>query len=625
MAKVIKLTDNNNNTLLPVTDASYIQMKVGDDVRSVKDVIIENEEITALALNDLHSTKQEKLISGVTIKTINDESLIGAGDINLPEVYDVRFVFSSDSWVCNHTYSEINTAFNDGKLIVGVVGTSGNSPRIDGYSIPFGPLDFGDMTNIPDYCFLTAVRQTASPPYELFSMIMEYSSTERILITFKIDSNDVITVHAESIGTGEVSTITEDNSILVSFSINSSGTGVMDIDPYDLYVATTSGKSIIGKFDYRTLNNYNFGTIIPTSLNYPSGLLLSIWSNGVVQQQGSTKRGVDVVFYDEYIKFNVDIDADTSTNTATATITPTFYSNGIHSLATHDHDARYNGIWSSSVSTEATTVPKKATVSGWRENNGNIVELLFTKGNTAASPTLSINNGTAYPIRHKGGAAVGTDIIKANDRVTLLYWNSAFYIISINTWGERVTASNSNITNAYITGVTGATNQAPVYDTGVYLTTTSGELRATIFNENGTMLAAKYASLLKYTVKAASSGSAAFTNSSKMQPNTVYVIGSGSNPFSFTSVSSVVLASGSTSLLANDIGMMWSTGQASNITDNMTVPMYQMVFKASASGVSFTMPSSIKWKDGSAPDERATANKMCELTIINNIATINII
>jgi hypothetical protein len=159
---------------------------------------------------------------------------------------------------------------------------------------------------------------------------------------------------------------------------------------------------------------------------------------------------------------------------------------------------------------------------------------------------------------------------------------------------------------------------------GLYLIKNTGVYAGSETIIDTTTLANKYAPLLKYTVKAASSNSATFTTSSKMQPNTVYVIGSGSNPFSFTSIDAVVLASGSTSLLADEIGMVWSTGQAS-ITNNMTVPMYQMVFKAGGTGVSFTMPSSIKWKGGSAPDERATANKMCELTIINNIATINII
>ncbi len=54
MAKVIKLTDNNNATLLPITNASYVQISYNGVVKSVTDAIIENEEVTAAALNDLN-------------------------------------------------------------------------------------------------------------------------------------------------------------------------------------------------------------------------------------------------------------------------------------------------------------------------------------------------------------------------------------------------------------------------------------------------------------------------------------------------------------------------------------------------------------------------------------------
>lgn len=53
-AKIIKLTDNNNVTLIPVTDASVVQMSVDGQVKSVKDVILENEEVTAAGYNELN-------------------------------------------------------------------------------------------------------------------------------------------------------------------------------------------------------------------------------------------------------------------------------------------------------------------------------------------------------------------------------------------------------------------------------------------------------------------------------------------------------------------------------------------------------------------------------------------
>ena len=53
--KVIKLQDSNDNILIPVTSASVVQMSVEGQVKSVKDVIIENEEVTAAGYNNLNS------------------------------------------------------------------------------------------------------------------------------------------------------------------------------------------------------------------------------------------------------------------------------------------------------------------------------------------------------------------------------------------------------------------------------------------------------------------------------------------------------------------------------------------------------------------------------------------
>lgn len=127
---------------------------------------------------------------------------------------------------------------------------------------------------------------------------------------------------------------------------------------------------------------------------------------------------------------------------------------------------------------------------------------------------------------------------------------------------------------------------------------------------------------LKYTVKEASSSTVSFTTSSKMLPNTVYVVGSvTSSILSFTAINSLSIANGS---LSNDIGINWSSNQAA-ITNNLVVPTYQILFKASSSFSSITLPSSVKWKDRSAPASSDMQGKMCELTIMNDIATINIV
>lgn len=473
MAKVIKLTDNSNNTLLPITDASYIQMKVGDDVRSVKDIIIENEEITALALNDLHSSKQEKLISGVTIKTINDESLIGSGDISLPEVYDIRFIATSvHTWTCNRSYSDIVTAFNEGKLIVGMVGQSAsNSFNIDGISITLGPLGL-NMQDAPDYCFLTAVRNYISGgDHVLFSMIYEdqLGIHGRILLTIRLDSSDNITVHAQAIG--EVNAITGGAANQIAYQTAANTTGFID-------APTTDGTVL--KYDSRN-NKFVWGTDNNTDVN--------------VKITGtSTNSNYPLVF-----QYNTSASSTTGTT---------------------------SGLRADSVATTAYFNPGKDT--------------LYTK-----------------------------------------------YSYS------------------------------------------------TAFTENGITLDNKYAPILKYTIKNASSNAVSFTSTSsstKMQPNTVYIVGSLSGT-SFTWQRLNTLSIGNSSL-DGDLGVLWNTGTNSQIPNistsigsfsaNKTVSTYQILWVAGTNGTSISLPASVKWKDGVAPDSRDMTNKLCELTIMNGLATMNI-
>lgn len=88
--KVIKLQDNNN-ILIPVTDASVVQMSVEGQVKSVKDVIIENEEVTAAGYNELNSRviALEKSpgidkVGTITDVKVNNSSVVSNGVANIP-------------------------------------------------------------------------------------------------------------------------------------------------------------------------------------------------------------------------------------------------------------------------------------------------------------------------------------------------------------------------------------------------------------------------------------------------------------------------------------------------------------------------------------------------------------
>lgn len=89
--KVIKLQDNNN-ILIPVTDASVVQMSVEGQVKSVKDVIIENEKVTAAGYNNLNNRVKaleespgiDKVGTLTDVKVNNSSVVSNDGVANIP-------------------------------------------------------------------------------------------------------------------------------------------------------------------------------------------------------------------------------------------------------------------------------------------------------------------------------------------------------------------------------------------------------------------------------------------------------------------------------------------------------------------------------------------------------------
>ena len=69
---------------------------------AVEETIEENEEVTAAALNDLNSKKQDNLESGVNIKTVNGFSLVGSGDVVIKTYRGIPA-----SWDINHTMVDL--------------------------------------------------------------------------------------------------------------------------------------------------------------------------------------------------------------------------------------------------------------------------------------------------------------------------------------------------------------------------------------------------------------------------------------------------------------------------------------------------------------------------------------
>ena len=81
-------------------------------------------------------------------------------------------------------------------------------------------------------------------------------------------------------------------------------------------------------------------------------------------------------------------------------------------------------------STAAATAAKSIAISGSSLRAGNVYAIEMTYGNTAASPTLSINSGTAYPLCDCKGSALGSGAWQAGEIITVLFTGTKYLMAS---------------------------------------------------------------------------------------------------------------------------------------------------------------------------------------------------
>ena len=119
------------------------------------------------------------------------------------------------------------------------------------------------------------------------------------------------------------------------------------------------------------------------------------------------------------------------------------------------------GTWYGTCSTTASTATKTVTCSGFELTTGNIIGILFTTGNTAATPTLTVNSQTNKSIYVGNSTPNATDNVlkwSANTLVYFQYDGTYFrYITSISA-GTVIPSRGAN--TWYGTSSTGATTQA---------------------------------------------------------------------------------------------------------------------------------------------------------------------
>lgn len=86
--------------------------------------------------------------------------------------------------------------------------------------------------------------------------------------------------------------------------------------------------------------------------------------------------------------------------------------------------------------TAADTAAKTATITGFSLATGSQVTIKFTNGNTAANPTLEINNSGAKSIKSAGTTTLTPDTIAAGETVQLVYDGTNWMLINGNLYPE---------------------------------------------------------------------------------------------------------------------------------------------------------------------------------------------
>lgn len=152
------------------------------------------------------------------------------------------------------------------------------------------------------------------------------------------------------------------------------------------------------------------------------------------------------------VQLNSTVSSTSTTQAATASAVKSAYD-----LANHSHPyaptAHTHGIGelkeiaTGECTTTGSTAAKTLTTTNFTLTVGCVAIVKFTYTNTAANPTLNVNGTGAKPI-YFNGAAVSTNLIVANDILTLLYDGTAWHISGALDYGSTTTALSSGGTGA---------------------------------------------------------------------------------------------------------------------------------------------------------------------------------
>lgn len=128
----------------------------------------------------------------------------------------------------------------------------------------------------------------------------------------------------------------------------------------------------------------------------------------------------------------------------------------IHNISYGSNVYNFEAIWYGECATAAATAAKTVTITGFPSTlvAGTAVAIKFTYTNSVASPTLSINSGTAYSIIRYGTTAPSTSVASswAAGAVVLMIYDGTYWRIC--SYKDNTTYSEISVAN--ITNLTGS-------------------------------------------------------------------------------------------------------------------------------------------------------------------------
>jgi len=159
--------------------------------------------------------------------------------------------------------------------------------------------------------------------------------------------------------------------------------------------------------------------------------------------------------------------------------------NDVYTSPTSNVDIENKIIFHGVCNTAANEKTKNVTIPGFSLINGVHVTITFINGTSTGIISLNINGTGAKQILHNSRTILANDI-RPGETIEFVYRDGYWYTV-----GDKIYVENVNNAKLYILGTPDSTPGSPRklnWDTGVYISATSGELVAGSFSGNGTKL-----------------------------------------------------------------------------------------------------------------------------------------